>query len=76
MAAAWSKDGKVPGLRLEGHHRPGVWDGKSGKLLRTLGGHGKEVHAVAWSPDGRLATACGDNLVRASSRPTGQAARN
>ena len=32
-----------------------VWDPPSGRELRTLVGHSREVNGVTWSRDGRLA---------------------
>ena len=40
-----------------------LWDGTTGKPLRTLTTHDKRVRAVAFSPDGRLiATAAGEGV--------------
>ena len=42
-----------------------VWDLRRGTLLVTLGGHGRQVSSVAWTPDGtRLVSASYDRTVR------------
>ena len=47
--------------------------GKTGALRLTLGGHPKQVNAVAISPDGqRLLSACHDKLVRVWDVKTGE----
>ena len=46
-------------------HAVHLWNGPDGKLLRTLRGHGDEVLAVAFSPNGRkIATGCRDQVAR------------
>jgi len=42
-----------------------IWDGESGKELRTLRGHSGSVNSVAFSPDGkRMATASDDQTAK------------
>jgi WD40 repeat protein/predicted Ser/Thr protein kinase len=41
-----------------------VWDPQDGRLLLTLRSRPEAAHAVAWSPDGRLASAGCDDRVR------------
>lgn len=58
----WSGRPLVTGV---GTAKLALWDATSGKLLRTLDGHGGTVNAVAWSLDGRtLAAATSDKMVR------------
>ena len=41
-----------------------LWDARSGKPLRTLEGHTSAVQALAWGPDGELASSGWDKTVR------------
>jgi transducin (beta)-like 1 len=49
-----------------------LWDGETGRCLRTLGPHGDAVYALAFSPDGKmLATGSFDKGVRVWSAEDG-----
>ncbi|TXT33234.1 MAG: WD-40 repeat-containing protein, partial [Comamonadaceae bacterium] len=63
-SVAWTADGKT--LASAGDDQTvRLWDGASGKLLRTLEGHQGTVWSVAWSADGKtLASAGIDKTVR------------
>ncbi len=54
-----------------------LWDQTTGKLLRTLEGHGGAIISFAWSPtDGKIvATAAGDKTVRLWDTATGKSTR-
>lgn len=53
-----------------------VWDAATGKLVRTLTGHTKQVPAIGVSPDGaRLATGSWDSTVRVWNVATGELER-
>jgi WD40 repeat protein len=42
-----------------------IWAAASGQTIYTYRGHGREVNAVAWSPDGtRVASGSWDNTVQ------------
>lgn len=54
-------------------YRIRIWDGGTGRLLRTLTGHGGSVRELALSADGRtLASVSEDMLVKLWSVPTGR----
>ena len=53
-----------------------VWDAHTGKEVRTLQGHTKQVRSVAFSPDGaHLASGSDDNTVKVWKLGTGQEPR-
>jgi WD40 repeat protein/serine/threonine protein kinase len=78
VGVAWSPDGDR--LATAGHFVDGaaaaggvavsqssavkIWDPATGKELATLKGHTGAVEAVAWGPDGTLASASADGTVR------------
>ena len=41
-----------------------LWDARTGTFLRTLKGHLREVDALIFSPDGRLASSGYDKTIR------------
>jgi eukaryotic-like serine/threonine-protein kinase len=50
-----------------------VWEVRTGRLVRTLQGHKRQIHRVVFSPDGsRLATAGFDDSLRVWDAATGQ----
>src|SRR5262245_35657531 len=65
---AFSPDGKVlaSGDRTSAVH---LWDVGTGQRLNTLVGHTAPVHALAFAPDGRLASGGADGLVRLWAAP-------
>ena len=50
---ALASEGATLVLTGDTDHRIRVWDGRDGRLLRTLAGHGGTVELMAVSPDGR-----------------------
>ncbi len=68
-ALAWSADGKSiatgAGVGRDGQREAiRIWDVASGSARLVLRGHDAELTALAWSPDGRLASASKDGRVR------------
>jgi WD40 repeat protein len=58
LAAGDASDQSTPGIVI-------IWDVTTGKELRRFQGHGDEIHAVVFSPDGqRLASGSRDRTVR------------
>jgi WD40 repeat protein/serine/threonine protein kinase len=63
LSVAFSPDGQTLATAHQSHEIS-LWDVSSGRMLRTLRGHGNEVWAVAFSPDGRsLASGSFDDTV-------------
>jgi WD40 repeat protein len=52
LATYGASSGKREG-KEEWRHEVKLWDAGTGKLLRTLRGHGNDIHALAFSPDGK-----------------------
>ena len=62
-AAAFSPDGNRIASGAAGH-RVQLWDAETGRVIRSLAGHGDGIRSVAFSPDGRfLATGSRDKTV-------------
>jgi WD40 repeat protein len=58
-------------------HTAKIWDVETGQVLKTLEGHGGDIHAVAFSPDGRWVTAGGEgSTVRVWDSHTGDLVRS
>jgi serine/threonine protein kinase/WD40 repeat protein len=54
-------------------YRIRLWDGRDGRLLRTLTGHGGSIRELALSPDERTLASVGDDLLmKLWSVPTGR----
>jgi hypothetical protein len=85
-AVAYSADGKVL-ASTNARHDPGtksfagwevmLWEADTGKPLRQIGTHAAPVHALAFSPEGRLlVTGCRDGTVKVWDADTGKEQRN
>jgi WD40 repeat protein len=61
---AWAPDGKTLAT-ASADMTARIWDGATGRTLRTLTGHFSKVSGVAWAQDGKtLATASADKTAR------------
>src|SRR5262249_25718583 len=64
LYVAFSPDGKTLAVSSEKDPTIRLWDLATGKLRRTLKGHGRTVFAIAFSPDGQtLASPCEDGVI-------------
>jgi WD40 repeat protein/serine/threonine protein kinase len=71
-ALSWSPDARRLASGGEDHVIR-LWDGKTGKILATLRGHGGAVSALSWSPDGRqLASGSSDKTLKIWDVDTGR----
>ena len=57
LALAFAPDGKA--LVAGGYHEVTVWDPADGRLLRRIGNVPRQVHSLAYSPDGSLLAVAG-----------------
>jgi hypothetical protein len=67
---ALSPDGRT--VAVGDGRRLKLWDVATGKLLRTLAGHGEQVGPVAFSPDGKLLASAAGGEVRLWDAATGR----
>lgn len=68
----YSPDGKTIAVSSDDREIT-LWEAGTGKMLRTLAGHTKQVRTIAFSPDGRsLASSAGDDVVILWDISTGQ----
>ncbi len=64
IAIAFSPDGRFLALATPSDYRIQIWDATGTTLLRHLSGHTNDVAALAFCPDGRLASGSDDRTVR------------
>jgi WD40 repeat protein len=61
--AAWSPDGRSVATAAD-DALVRIWEVATGRVLRVLTGHTKEVYVVAWSPDGKALVSAGHEKPR------------